>query len=415
MRSDDERMLGGLVHASHLVSLENVPALVAEHAALWGLSETTIYIADLQQLSLVPLPGQRSESGEPPAPIRIDATLAGRAYRNVEIVRVGAATHPSAGEAAEPPVEEGPLRLWVPLLDGTERLGVIAVTVAEPTPATGWRIRYLASLLAFILESKRAVSDSYAVLERTRPMNLSAEVLWNLMPARTFANERVVVGAALEPAYEMGGDTFDYALNGDIMHLAIFDAMGHDTAAGLTATIAIGAYRYSRRQGVDPVAASEAIDAAIGEQFAGTRFATGVLAALNTATGRLVWVNRGHHPPLVIRDKRTTISLDGTPSPPMGLGLSVPASLAEYHLEPGDRLLLYTDGIIEARSPEGEPFGLRRFIDFVVRQEAGGLTTPETLRRLIQSILAHQEGRLQDDATVVLLEWRTQTQPRLML
>ncbi len=53
-------------------------------------------------------------------------------------------------------------------------------------------------------------------------------------------------------------------------------------------------------------------------------------------------------------------------------------------------------------------FGLDRFTDFVIKREADGLSAPETLRRLVHSILLHQRGRLQDDATVMLVEWRTE-------
>jgi serine phosphatase RsbU (regulator of sigma subunit) len=86
------------------------------------------------------------------------------------------------------------------------------------------------------------------------------------------------------------------------------------------------------------------------------------------------------------------------------MGLS--SGIERYQLHRGDRLLFYTDGIIEAQSPEGEMFGLDRFIEFIVRHEAEGMTAPETLRRLIQSILRHQHGRLQDDATVLTVEWQ---------
>jgi serine phosphatase RsbU (regulator of sigma subunit) len=89
----------------------------------------------------------------------------------------------------------------------------------------------------------------------------------------------------------------------------------------------------------------------------------------------------------------------------MGLELGGTPELCHDQLEPGDRLLLYTDGIVEANSPDGEPFGLDRFTDFIVRREADGLTAPETLRRLVHTVLAHQNGDLQDDATVVLAEW----------
>lgn len=99
----------------------------------------------------------------------------------------------------------------------------------------------------------------------------------------------------------------------------------------------------------------------------------------------------------------------------MGLHLGPAAGLARRQLEPGDRLLLYTDGIVEALTPDGERFGLDRFADFVIRREADGVSAPETLRRLIHSILSYQRGQLQDDATVMLVEWRTGRHQKLAL
>ncbi|MGN9840405.1 PP2C family protein-serine/threonine phosphatase [Nonomuraea sp. H19] len=414
VQSDGERMLGGLLEATHLAAMEELPALVSEHARLIGFSQTMIYVADLQGLFLVPLPGQRDAAGEPLEPIRIDSTMAGRAFRNLEIVQAKHGPDPAvpgpAGAGATP------RRLWVPLLDGTERLGVLGVTVPEAGELAEWRAKQLASLVSVLVISKRPHSDSYARLVRARPMTLSAEVMWNLLPPGTFADDDVVVSAALEPAYEMGGDAYDYAIDGRSLHVSLFDAMGHDTSAGLTATVAMGSCRHNRRQGMDLPTISEAIDAAIKEQFAG-RFATGIIASLDLREGLLSWVNRGHHPPLVIRGGRWVATLESVPfpDPPMGFGLEMPTALRHYQLQRGDRLLFYTDGIIEARSPDGEPFGLERFADFIVRHEADGMSAPETLRRLIQAILRHQSGRLQDDATVLTVEWSSRRRYQLTL
>lgn len=405
MQSEGELALGGLLDSTHLAAMEDLPALVAEHARLIGFSQTMIYVSDLQQQRLVPLPGQLDASGEPLEPIKIDTTLAGRAFRTVEIVQ---AKPESQGE--------GPRRLWLPLLDGTERVGVFGATVRESGELVEWRAKQLAALISVLVISKRPHSDSYARLVRARPMTLSAEVLWNLLPPGTFANDDVVVAAALEPAYEMGGDAYDYAIDGNLLHISLFDAMGHDTSAGLTATVAIGSCRHNRRQGMGLPEISEAIDAAIKEQFTG-RFATGILARLELRSGLLSWVNRGHHPPLLIRGGQWVATLESlpVPDPPMGFGLGLSAGLRRYQLQRGDRLLFYTDGIIEAQSPDGEVFGLERFIDFIVRHEADGVSAPETLRRLIQAILRHQSGRLQDDATVMTIEWGGDHPRRLIL
>ncbi|MGN9841045.1 PP2C family protein-serine/threonine phosphatase [Nonomuraea sp. H19] len=414
MPGGDEELLSGLLRAAHLASLEDLPFLVAEHAARAGLAHTMLYVADLQQQFLVPLPGQCDEAGQPLERIPIDTTIAGLAFRGVEPVQ--ARTAAVSGEPPEPFTftGEGPRRLWMPLLDGTERIGVLGMIVPPADDAVLARVSRLAALVALLVESKRAFSDVYARLVRTRPMALSAEVLWNLMPGATFANDRVVVTAALEPAYEVGGDAYDFALNGDVLRLSIFDAMGHDTSAGLTATIAMGSGRKHRREGADVVAVSEAIDEAIAEQFGTTRFATGILADLDTRSGWLIWANRGHPPPVVLRRGQPVATLESPSGTPMGVRLGLPTESGRYQLEPGDRLLLYTDGVIEAQDPQGERFGLERFIDFVIRREADGVPAPETLRRLINTILDHQHGWLQDDATVLLVEWRAQREHQLM-
>ncbi|MDF2705955.1 PP2C family protein-serine/threonine phosphatase [Nonomuraea muscovyensis] len=415
MHDNGERMLGGLIAAHHLATIEELPALVAEQARQAGFTHPVLYVADLQETFLVPLPGQRQPDGAPPERLRIDGTVAGRAFRTLDMVQTRHAEGLPGDESAQPPEDVGPRRVYLPLLDGTERLGVLALTLPSDDGTVRWNAAQLAGLLALILANKRSTSDTYARLVRSRPMQLSAEVLWTLLPIRTFATGRVVVSAALEPAYLVGGDAFDYAKTGDTLHLAIFDAMGHDTAAGLTATIAMGACRNSRRENAGLRATGEAIDAAIVEQFGGTQFATGVLAELDVTTGRLSWVNRGHPPPLVLRHGRLVATLETEPDPPMGFGMEALHPPAHYQLEPGDRLLFYTDGVIEARSPSGEEFGLERFADFVIRREADNVPPPETMRRLIQTLLEHQQDRLQDDATVLLVEWKTQRQLQLVL
>ncbi|WP_344973301.1 PP2C family protein-serine/threonine phosphatase [Streptosporangium fragile] len=398
------RMLSGLLDGSHLSAVEQLPAMVREHAAQAGLDDALIYLVDLQQNVLRLLTGRGPDAGRDadpePAELRIDGTLAGRAYQEVRVL------HRAVGDGAN--------RWWVPLLDGTERLGVLRVTAGPDDESAQENMRHLASVTALLLVSKRNHSDSYARLVRTGSMTVAAEMQWNLLPPLTFANADVVISAALEPAYEVGGDAFDYALAGDTVQLAIFDAMGHDVAAGLTANLAVAAARNHRRQGLDLTEVSEGIEEVLIKEFGrATRFVTAILAELDTRTGTFRWVNRGHHPPVVIRGGRWVAVLEGRPAHPMGLDLGLPVTLHREQLEPGDRVLLYTDGVTEARNREGREFGLERFVDFIIRRNADGLPVPETLRRLTHSVLEYHDGRLQDDATVLFTEWRGVTQHRL--
>lgn len=236
-------------------------------------------------------------------------------------------------------------------------------------------------------------------------MNLAAEMEWAFLPPLTFATERVVVSAVLEPAYRLGGDAFDYSLTGDTLHLAVFDGMGHDLASGLLASVAMAACRNARRAGLDLPGATAFVDSAVAGEFGEERFLTGITAELDLATGRLRWINCGHPPPLLIREGKVVKTLDHPPRLPLGLGDGSAPPLWEEHLQRGDRLLLYTDGVVEARVGDGELFGVERLSDFVIRHVASGVAAPEVLRRLMHAILAHQENELDDDATVMLVEW----------
>jgi serine phosphatase RsbU (regulator of sigma subunit) len=391
------RMLTGLLDESHLMSFERLPSRAAEHAATAGFSDVLIYLGDLQRETLRLLTGKgldaAQDAPEDKADLSVEGTLAGRAYQYGLIVPVTDR-------------EDGRRGWWVPLLDGTERLGVLYVASAEED---GEELRQdmlaLSSLVAMMVVGSRDTSDSHARLTRVQPMNVAAEMQWTLMPPRTYADHRVIIGAVMEPAYEVSGDAYDYATADDVVHLSIFDAMGHDTSAGLTANLAMGACRNHRRQGTALGDLGDAIERVLLEQFGTSRYVTGVLADLDTSTGVLTWVNRGHHPPVVIRDGRWTTLLRCPPAHPMGTNLHLPTTLCREQLQPGDRLVLYTDGITEARTHTGEEFGLTRFIDFLVRHHADGLTVPETLRRLIRAHLRHHDDQLQDDATILLCEW----------
>ncbi|TDE38696.1 PP2C family protein-serine/threonine phosphatase [Actinomadura sp. 6K520] len=389
-------MLRELVAASHLMSMEQLPDAVARHAADSGLGDVVIYVADVRQTVLRLLTGRGHDAGQDPGDeipeYKVEGTLPGRVFRTMRPVK---------GQV----FDDGTCHRWLPILDGAERVGVLRVTAGEDDEQAMDDAAYLSGLVALLIVSKGPYSDSYSRLIRTRPMTVSAEIQWRLLPPMTFANDQVVIGAALEPAYQLGGDTFDYALAGETVHLGVFDAMGHDTTAGLTSSLAIAAWRSSRLRGAGIPETGQAIEEELVRYDGSGRFVTAVLAELDIQSGVLSWASYGHPEPAVIRGGRWVTTLNCRPGTPLGTDLGVEPELCSEQLQPGDRVLLYTDGIVEARDPQKREFGLHRFVDFIIRHEQDGMSVPETLRRLIHNILDHHAGHLDDDATVLLVEW----------
>nr|WP_229859805.1 PP2C family protein-serine/threonine phosphatase [Streptomyces anandii] len=385
-----------MVQASHAITLEQLPDLIAEHAAEAGLYDVAVFVVDIRETVLRRLTGNGLDAAAGGEDFTVEGSLAGQAYQHVDVL----------AEPAASGVPSGWRRWWVAVTDGVERLGVIRADSRTDDEPTREALRDLASMTALLLLSKRSFSDSYARLVRTEAMNVAAEMQWNLTPPPAFAGYDVTVGAVMEPAYQVGGDAFDYAVAGTALHLSVFDAMGHDTTAGITANVAVAACRNARRQGASLAETSAQVEQVLLRQFGTSRYVTGILADLDMASGRLTWINRGHPLPVLIRDNRWTTELACPPAGPMGTDLGLPVTECAEQLQPGDRLLFYTDGITEARDARGDEFGRDRFVDFIRRHHAGRQTLHETLRRLMAAVMDHNDGRLADDATVLLTEWR---------
>ncbi len=167
--------------------------------------------------------------------------------------------------------------------------------------------------------------------------------------------------------------------------------------------------RNARRCGEsDLVALAARADELIAAQRGTPQFATAVLVRLDTATGVLEYLNAGHMPPLLVRGGKVVKSLTGPHRLPLGVVVATnraPALVVREQLEPGDRLLMYSDGITEARDEHGAFFGEERLVELTEHVAAADLAAPETLRRLALAVLEHQRGQLQDDATLVLAKW----------
>lgn len=387
--------LADLTRAAETAAPHDLADLFAECAGRLGAHRCTVFVSDLQQHVLQRLPSRQPDEDQEPEELAIDGTLAGRAYQ-----LVATQTQEAGG---------GATRVWLPVAVGSYRLGVMAVTVDVADDALTASMARLAGTVGVLLQAKSVYGDTVVRLRRTRHLGIAAELHYSVLPPLCFAGADVTVSAALEPCYEVAGDVIDYSVDPGHTQVALFDGMGHGLHSAQCAVFTVAAYRSARRAGLGLVENLREVDEALVTGLGGELFSTSIMADLDTVTGRLRWVNAGHPFPLLLRGGKAVKLLETEPRPPLGLGHLAsddPVVVGEEQLEPGDMVLLFTDGVVEARSPDGEFFGVERLSDLVCTQLAGGLAAPETMRRVVRELLSHHAGQLTDDATLLMLEWR---------
>jgi serine phosphatase RsbU (regulator of sigma subunit) len=382
-----ERLLGTLLDRAHQMPPQLIAPLVAEEAARIGGRDVRILLQDYGQWMLQPLPGRRLMAGEPEP---VDGSMAGQAFLRMA--------------AVEERRDDG-VRLYLPLLDGSDEVGVLALTLDTVDDDDRRLLRRLAGLVADMLVTKNAYTDQFFQTRRRAPMSLSAELQWALLPPMTMITPQVALAGILEPAYDAAGDSFDYAINDNIVHLAVIDAMGHGLNAAMLATLAITAYRHARRANVKLAELYGLMDTAIVEQFEPEQFVTAQVMSLDISTGHLQWVNAGHPAPLLIRDRRVVQALESPTTLPIGFGGAAPV-ISEHELRRGDRVLFFTDGAIEEHRPGGEQFGVKRLTEFVERAGQASDSVQEMVRSLSHALVQARGGVTSDDTTLFLMEWR---------
>jgi hypothetical protein len=382
-RSGADAILRALLHSTFGLFPDELAEVVAELIEEHTTGrDVEMLLVDLDQEELRPLGAGDARS--------VEWSAAGQAFRE------------------EQPVWErtpdGRL-LWLPILDSAERVGVLGILGGEEVPVDDWLA--VTSCLGEMIVSKEAYGDKLAITRRRKPVSLAAEMRWSLLPPLTFTSPRVSVTGILQPSYRVAGDAFDYAVASDRAVVGVFDAVGHDLRAARLANLAIGGFRSGRRNGLDAEAILFSIDEVIEDQFpGGATFVTGQILTLDLETGETVIHTAGHPPPVRFRPGGSPQPIEVRPGVPLGLGAEgfPPTTVT---LEPGEIVLLLSDGAYEGRSPDGQTLGLDRLLAMVQERIDAEDKPPEVLRRTMREVLLFQgPGEVRDDTTLALLRWR---------
>ncbi|POX54170.1 PP2C family protein-serine/threonine phosphatase [Streptomyces sp. Ru72] len=382
-----EALLGAVLDRAHELPPHLIGSLVADVVERLEGRRPQVLLQDYGQLMLVPLPGEGLAGGEPQL---IDDSDAGRCFLDAVSVEVS---------------DDDGVRVHLPLLDGGDQVGVMAVTLNSVDDHDRRLLHRISGLVADLLVTKHGYSDLFFRARRDEPMSVAAEIQWSLLPPLAMIMPKVAVAGILEPAYDVAGDSFDYALNGDILHVVMIDAMGHGLDAATMATVAIGAYRHARRAGIGLSEIYDFMDRAVAEQFGPEHFVTAQMMQLDTTTGRVQWVNAGHPPPILVRNHRVAGRLAAPTTLPVGLGGPEPR-ISELGLERGDRVLCFTDGLVEEHKTSREEFGEDQLINCVNQLERTGRGVRAVTRSLSHTLKRARGGHTTDDATLLMVEWR---------
>ena len=406
--------LGQLLDAAENSSpADAVEAVTNELAGALGATSVSFLIADLSGRGLVRLACagadcDKHDSHEtvplsigPPtsAELASESGPAERALRTQTLQIIP----PDGGVVGTP---SGSWTVLAPVTERGEVLGLLEMQLpGEPPPEVIREIARTAHALAFVVIANRRHTDVYELGQRSAVFTLPAEIQRQLLPAAyTCEAGTFTLAAWLEPAADIGGDSFDYSLGRDVLHLSLTDAMGHGIEAALTATLCVGSLRNTRRRGASLLEqvndANESLMRHGHGDGADKAFVTGLISHLDLRSGVLSFVNAGHVPPYLARDGKVQ-ALNLQPSYPLGLFADPDYEVSVFQIEPGDRLVFVTDGMLERNAAS---------IDLAGKiGETRHLHPREATRSLADEVLRCAGALLADDATLLILDWHGQS------
>ncbi|HET9076114.1 MAG TPA: PP2C family protein-serine/threonine phosphatase [Acidimicrobiales bacterium] len=289
---------------------------------------------------------------------------------------------------------------WLVLVPVTERgdaIGVLEVSFGhQPDAEVVSHLIAGAHALAYVLIASRRHTDLFEWAQRDVPFSVAAEIQRRLLPsAYSLEAGPLSLAGWLEPSHDAGGDTFDYSLDREHVYVSVTDAMGHSVDAALLATLTVGTLRNRRRSLASPAEQADAATERLLTHAQPDQFVTGLVMRVRIADGRTEVVNAGHPAPFLVRDGRI-VHLEVTVQPPLGV-VPTPYRTDHVTLEPGDRLLVITDGYLDRKARRVDIEGvLAASMDRHPRQ---------VVQELARNLLDITGGHLQDDATALCLDW----------
>ncbi len=224
--------------------------------------------------------------------------------------------------------------------------------------------------MIYALVSIRQVAEMVA---RERAMSSfireANEIQTSLLPKEPPRNYPYDIAFRSRPALFIGGDIYDFIpISDTILGICIGDATGHGFPAALQARDVIIGLRMGAEENLKIIRTIEKLHRVVSQSSLTSRFISVFYGEIED-NGNLVFVNAGHIPPIILRAKTGQPIILPTLGPAIGLPVEGRFHRAFERLDPGDILVMYTDGITDARNPEGEEFGIERLIEIIQKHK----------------------------------------------
>lgn len=293
---------------------------------------------------------------------------------------------------------DGGARMIVPVTDRGDAIGLLEMDLPRmPSETEIADISSAGHTLAYVVIAARRYTDVFEWGQRSAPFELAAEIQRRLLPASyTCEAGQFTLAGWLEPASSVGGDTFDYTLERNRLQISITDAVGHQVEAALLATLLVGSLRNGRRRGLDIAAQAAFANDSLAANAPAGQFVTGQLLDIDLPSGTAQVVNAGHTLPLRLRGGRVE-EVDLTVEAPFGVLPGKSFDVQPFPLQPGDRIVFLTDGMLERNAAS---------LDVAAAlADSADLHPREVVHELGAAVLRATGNDLRDDATMVCLDW----------
>jgi serine phosphatase RsbU (regulator of sigma subunit) len=291
---------------------------------------------------------------------------------------------------------------------GSQTVGMLRLVAADKPAPVSPESRELLQTLALeasgVLENARLLEEERAKRRLEEELSIARDIQKGLQPRRLPESGWLHAAGTSKPSSQVGGDYFDVReLGPDAWSAIVADVSGKGVSSALLASLLQGAFLVSAPQQLAGEAFADRVNRLLYERTEGEKYATMFYCTLDSG-GLLRWANAGHCAPLLVRGREIVASLDAT-GMPAGLIEGVSYCSASAHLQPGDRLVVFTDGLADAVNAKGEHFGLKRLRQLLC--DGADMDAAELLKRLLRRVEAFAEGSdFGDDITALVLDYR---------